>query len=187
MSVERDLTAGMVTEITAKALAPIILIEGEFATGTARYWSGIGTLSWNGYDWTGVGDLLAISPIEESTQMSAKGFTVTLGGQSSASLALALSACRQGKPGRIWLGALDATGAVVADPVLLRSGRLDTAGESDAGDTATIAVTYEDNNNDLERAMDYRYTTESQRLFYPDDLGFEFVQGLQDAVDVWKP
>ncbi len=187
MSAERDLTAGMVTEITAQSLAPIILMEGEFSTGTARFWTGYGTLSWNSLDWSGLGHLVELSPIEESTEVAAKGFSVSLGGQEPATLSLALAACRQGKPGRFWLGALDANGAVVADPVLLRRGRLDTASGVDAGDTATVRVTYEDRLTDLERARDYRYTTESQRLFHPNDLGFEFVPSLQDAVDVWRP
>lgn len=187
MTAERDLTPDMVTEVTAQSLAPIILMEGEFATGTARFWTGYGTLSWNGADWAGLGHLVELSPIEESTEIAAKGFFVTLGGQDSATLALALAACRQGKPGRFWLGALDAAGAVVGDPYLLRRGRLDTASGVDAGDTATVRVAYEDRMTDLERARDYRYTTESQRLFHPNDLGFEFVPSLQDAVDVWHP
>lgn len=187
MSAERDLTPDMVTEITAKSLAPIILMEGEFATGTARFWSGYGTLSWNGADWSGLGHLVELSPIEESTEIAAKGFSVRLGGQDPATLSLALAACRQGKPGRFWLGALNAAGAVVGNPYLLRRGRLDAASGTDAGESASISVTYEDRMTDLERAREYRYTTESQRLFYPNDLGFEFVPSLQDVTDVWHP
>lgn len=188
MSAERDMTAGMGTAITERSVKPILIMEGEFSTGFARYWTGYGTLTWNGYLWVGLGYLVAVSDISEGVEISAKSFTVDLNGQATENIALALSAAAssQGKTGRLWLGLLDASGAVIADPILLRSGRLDVARGTEAGETATITVTYEDNLVDLERPMDYRYTTESQRLFYPEDLGFEFVPGLQDAVDVWK-
>lgn len=166
---------------------PVIFMEGEFATGTARYWTGYGSIPWNGQTWVGLGNLVALSPIDEGTAISARGFSVSLNGQSQADLALALGACRQGAPGRFWFGTLDAAGAVIADPYLIRRGRLDVASGSESGEEAVITVGYEDRLIDLERPREFRYTTESQRLFHLADLGFAFVPSLQDAVDVWKP
>lgn len=184
---ERDLSAGLATAVTDDVVYPVLFFEGEFATGTGRWWSGLGEFSWNGYTWMGLGGLVKMSPIGESTDTKAQGFTVDLSGQSSANLSLALSACRQGRAGRVWLGALTAAGVLVDDPYLLKQGKLDVAGGTDDGQSATITVSYEDRLIDLERPREWRYTTESQRQFYPADLGFEFVPSLQDAVDVWYP
>lgn len=188
----RDLTAGMLAELGAAKLRPILLYEGVFAAqgsppddGYLRLWSGTGTVSWNGYLWTGAGNLLAISPLQETSEIQATGFTVTLSGMPSANIATALAATRQGMLGNIWLGCLTQAGAVIADPFLARQGRLDVPSIDDAGDTCTISVQYEDRLVDLERPRERRYTNEDQHLDYPLDQGFEFVPALQDAQAVW--
>lgn len=187
MAEKRDLTAGMEAEVQKDTVYPILLLEGEFTTGTARFWTGLGELSWNGQTWQGLGDLVAISNIDETVEVAAKGFAVSISGQNASNISLALQSCRQGAAGRFWLGLLDAAGAVIADPYLVREGRLDVPAMSDNGESATITISYEDRLIDLERPREFRWTTESQRLFYPNDLGFEFVPSLQDAVDVWLP
>lgn len=184
---ERDLHADLATAIAEGVVYPVLFLEGEFASGTGRWWSGVGSIDWDGQTWLGLGALVNVSPITETTSVSAQGFSVELSGQSSANLSLALQSCRQGKAGRLWLGAMTAAGALRGDPYLLREGKLDIAGGTDDGESATITVSYEDRLIDLERAREYRYTTESQRLFYPNDLGFEFVPSLQDSFDLWGP
>ncbi len=43
---------------TFKTVArPVLLVELGFASGPSRVWSGLGTLSWSGQDWLGVGTL----------------------------------------------------------------------------------------------------------------------------------
>lgn len=185
MSAERDLHADLETAIIAPVVYPVLFLAGEFATGWGRWWTGVGEITWDGYTWLGLGALLRLSTVTETTSVSAQGFAIDLSGQSSANLSLALQSCRQGKIGRIWLGAMNAAGVLQGDPYLLREGKLDVAGGHDDGESAIITVSYEDRLIDLERPREYRYTTESQRLFYPNDLGFEFVPSLQDTFDVW--
>lgn len=182
----RNLTAGMVTEVTAPKLYPVIFYEGEFASSTVRLFSGIGSISWNGQTWLGGGELLSISPISEKSEISAEGFSVTLSGMPADKISLALQSLRQGKPGKLWLGMLNgATGAVIADPYLLQRGKLDIAPIEDNGETCTISVQYESRLIDLERARERRYTHEDQQLDFPGDLGFEFVPALQDMQLNW--
>src|SRR5690348_17133335 len=108
----RDLTATMAAAVQAAVVRPAIFYEGEFYSAGSpsaqflRLWTGMGDLVWNGYTWTGGGNLLAISPIEESTRIEALGFSVTLSGMPSALISLALQSIRQGKPGKLWLGLL---------------------------------------------------------------------------------
>lgn len=187
MTTERDLTAGMETAVTDQVVYPVVFMAGEFASGWGRWWSGLGSFTWDGYTWGGLGGLVKLSTITETTGVSAQGFSIDLSGQDTALVSLALQSCRQGKVGRIWLGALTAAGALIADPYLLTEGKLDVAGSTEDGESAVITISYEGRLVDLERPREYRYTTESQRLFYPNDLGFEFVPSLQDSFDIWKP
>jgi hypothetical protein len=180
----RDLTASVITQLQAASVEVGILFEGEFASGWVRLWSGIGNLSWDSKTWNGVGTLLGISAIDETNEIRASGLTVTLSGVPSDLLAAALGDARSGKTGRVYL-AFFSGGSVVADPVLQFEGRLDVPAIEDGEDTATIAISYESELIDLERARERRYTPEDQAIDYPGDLGFAYVAALQDAQITW--
>lgn len=181
----RDLTAGMLAEVTAQVMRPCVLFEGEFEGGTVRLWSGLGDLTWNGEVWTGAGNLLGVSAVEETTAVVANGVTVSLSGIPVEFRSAAIEGARQGKPGRLWLGALDASGALVADPYLLFAGRLDVPEITFGGETFEITITYESRLIDLTRPREWRYTHEAQQVLFPGDLGFEFVTTIQDKAVWW--
>lgn len=187
----RDLSAGVETAIQAGVVYPALLYEGEFYSAGSpsvqylRLWTGVGTLTWDSKTWTGGGTLLGISPLEETRDVKAVGFTVTVSGIESAKVSLALQSVRQNKPGTLWLACFNAAGALIADPYRLRDGRFDIAVIEDNGETCTIAAQYEDRTIDLDRARDRRYTHEDQQIDYPGDLGFEYVAALQDMQIMW--
>ena len=181
----RDLTASVITEITSTSLRPFLLFEGEFANGYVRVWTGYGNLTWNSYTWTGVGDFAAVSAVEETTETRAAGVTVSLSGIPSAMISTTLSSARQGKTGKLYIGVLDASGAVIADPYLAFQGRLDVPAIDDGGETATISISYESRLVDLERPRERRYTPEDLQIDYADDRGFEYVAALQDVSISW--
>lgn len=183
---QRDLTSGMLSAIAQGVVRPAIFYQGEFVDGSEntvylRLWTGVGTYSWSGYDWTGGGNLMAVSPIEENTENKAVGFEITMSGMPSAKIALALQSARRNKPGKIWLALFDASLNLVADPYLLKRGKFSMIPIEDNGTTCTLKATYEDRLIGLQKSSEMRYTTESQKLRDPDDLGFEYVESLQDA------
>jgi hypothetical protein len=62
---------------------------------------------------------------------------------------------------------------------------MDVMGIEDSGDTANINVTAESRLIDLERSRERRYTSEDQKINYPNDKGLEFIADLQDKELVW--
>ncbi len=185
----RDLTSGMLTAIAAGTVRPAIFYEGIFAsspTNDLHLFTGIGTIDWNGYTWTGGADLLSFSPIKEAADVQAVGFSVSMSGLPAAKIDLALTKIRQGLPGKLWLGLFDAAGALIADPYMLRRGKFDIAVIDRSGDTCTIQAQYEDRLIDLERPRARRYTSADQQRDYPADVGFDFVPSLQDMQILWR-
>ena len=86
----------------------------------------------------------------------------------------------------MWLAFFDASGALIADPVQVFSGRVDVMQITDAGETADIKLTAENRLVDFERPQETRYyTDQDQQREYPGDKGFEFVTAIQEAVIVW--
>ena len=182
----RDLATDMLAAIQAGTLRPVLFYEGQFrntvtlAVEYMRLWTGYGSISWDSHTWTGT-DLLAIEGIEETTQQRSVGFRIGLNGISSTVLTVALDADKsRNLPGTVWLGALDSTGAVIADPYLARTGFLSKVSWSDNGERCNISAEYEDENVALLVPFDRRYTPEDQAIDNPGDRGFDDVAQLQD-------
>ncbi len=184
----RTLTAGMVTEATGDSLQPVLLVKMEFDSASPpdqlRLWTGIGDLTFNSQVYTGAGDLLSFSPIEESDDLKAVGLTGTLSGIPSSIIAIALATDYMGKPVTVWFGALNSSGALIADPFIIFAGLIDTMPIEDAGETATIQVTAENRLARLEESRSRRYTPEDQAIDYPGDLGLDFVVALNDGREI---
>jgi hypothetical protein len=183
--VSRDLTAGLQTEVAAESLRPIILYEGVFTGGTVRLWSGIGDLSWNGQTWTGAGNLLGFQLPDETTEIRASGGKVSLSGANTSLVSAALSQAQRGQSGKLWVGALDSSGAVVADPYLAFEGKLDVPDFAKSGEQCVITISYEGRLIDLERSRERRITHEDLQIDFDGDLGRQYVAELQDKVIVW--
>ncbi len=181
----RNLTTALKTEFLATGFKPIFLVEAEFTSGTIRVWTGPGNISWDSKTWTGVGDLGGISEIVEGTALRANSITLQLSGIPQALALKALDEVRSGKPCTVYFGALDSSGAVVADPFLAFRGLIDTAELVEGAEFATIKVNIENELVSLQMARERRYTDEDQQQEYSGDKGFEYVPKLQEMNVLW--
>lgn len=182
----RDLTAAMQSAMTAGTVHPILLAAIEVNGGYVRVWTGIGNLVFGGNTYSGIGTFGGVTPVQESSDISAKGCNFTLSGIPSDLVSTALQSVRQGLSAKLWLGAFnETTGALIADPYLLFSGLTDVPMIEDGADTATITLSAENRLIDLDRARTRRYTQEDQKLRDPTDTGFRYVPSLQDAQISW--
>jgi hypothetical protein len=183
--VARGLTANFITEATAVLNRPALFFEAVFISATLRLWSGIGDISWNGQTWLGNGWLGFPSGAEETEEIQASGLQIFLSGVPQAILSLVLQEIKQGASGKLYLGFLNNSGAVISDPYLLFDGLADTGVINESVESANISINYESKLIDFERSREFRYTHESQRFWFPTDRGFEYVSSLQDWTGFW--
>jgi hypothetical protein len=148
-------------------------------------WSGVGQITWNRQVWTGIGTLGSISTIEEGSTVAAKGITLTLSGIDASLLNDVMTEFQVGLPVSVTLGVFDTNNALIADPVCCFSGRMDQPTIDVTGTLATIAINCENRLVEMNVAVDRRYTDEDQQMDYPGDLGFQFVNGIQEAQIYW--
>lgn len=183
----RDLTANMVTEVTAAALTPIYLMQLELPSGFIRFWNGIGDIVYNSNTYSGVANLVTFSEIVESQAIEAQGVKFTLNGISSSILSTVLDSSHELQRGVVdlWMACLDADGNIISDPFKLFSGTVDTADIEESGETATISINCESKLVALKRTRTRRYTPEDQKLEYSNDKFFDFVASLQDKNIEW--
>ena len=205
----RNLTLEMAAEFAGPSVKPIMLAELFFDSGTLRLWTGYGQLEWGDREFTGIGTLIGISPIQETQEIQARGIVVTLNGISSTVISLALSERSRGRPFRLYLGSVDTrryvatesspgavkledgTGYVLLEnqlidsPYRIFSGLMDTMEFSDSGDKADIRLSVENILITGQRSKVSRYTMEDQRKRFPNDRGLEFINALQDKQVIW--
>ena len=202
----RDLSPITLKNINDDVVRPFFAVELNFDDNIVRTWTGVGTLVLpDGTSWIGTGQLLSISTIEETQEMSVKGATLTMSGIPSELLSLALSEPYQGRVCNIYFGTLSVGSLLKQDGAYilkqdggkilvetgeegfnqLFSGYMDQMNISDGPESATIEMRVENKLIDLERARVARYTSGYQKSVYPGDLGLDFVESLQDKDIVW--
>lgn len=187
----RNLTAEMAAGIVEGGVLPNLLGVFEFDSGTVGMWTGLGQIDWNGITFSGGGNLIGVSPIEETQELQAKGQVLSLNGISSALLATSLTENVKNRPLRIYLSLTDPNGPdsdgdiFIADPYRVFSGLMDTFEFTDDGEKANIRLSVENILMIGQRAKISRYTDEEQRQRFPDDMGLEFINRLQDREIVW--
>ena len=202
----RELNTEFVDALQQDVIYPFFAIELNFQSGPLYLWTGYGNLLINDVTYLGVGDLVNISAVEETTEIEAKGAVVTMTGIPSSFLYLALDEPYQGRECKIYFGlwlrgstlTTQASDIITTESLFelaaengtrylaeIFSGELDQMNISEEADTCTIGVTAENVLIKLERPVVRRFTNEDQKSRFPNDKGLEFVAGLQDKEIFW--
>lgn len=202
----RELTPEFVDGLQQDVIYPFFAVEIDFASGPLYFWTGYGDLLLNGITYLGAGQLVNISSVEETTEIEAKGATITMTGIPSSFLSLALQEPYQGRECRIYFGlwlnnrsiTTESSVTITAEDLFefvtetdtrhlaeIFSGELDQMNIAEEASTATVSVTAENVLIKLERPVVRRFTNEDQKSRFPNDKGLEFVASLQDKEIFW--
>lgn len=176
----RTVPASLLAAWSGETAHPYFAIEFLLDNAPLRFWSGYGdrTVLLNTY--TGSGELLSISGLEEVGDLSAKAVTVSLSGMSGTVISMALQEPYQRRICRVYFG-----DASVDDVVEVFSGRLNKMTIEDGPDTGTVSVLVDSKLVEAEKASNRRYTSESQKARHAGDTFFDYVTSIQDAEISW--
>lgn len=175
----RELDGTYAGGLSAPVIMPIRLVMLTFASMVKYVWSGVGTLSWNGNDFGGVGSLGQVGTITEGVNVEANGTTVSLSGIDPTLLSECLTDIQIGAPARIWRG-LWSNGALYGTPYQTFRGYVDKPVINISAETLAITLSLESRIVNLGRASYRRYTAADQHLQYPNDCGFDWIEEIQD-------
>ncbi len=158
----------------------------NIATGyrSVHVWSGVGNLAYSGNTYLGVGSLGSVGDVTEGVEVRADGTTVTLSGIDPTLLSDVQNDIQVGAPATVWLGVLD-NGALSGTPYPLFQGTVSTPTVTVNSQNLTITLALENRLLDLQRPTMRRYTSSDQNYYYPDDIGFNWVETLNDSAWVW--
>ena len=87
----RDLTTAVQNQLAAAELEPFFAIKLAFDSGDVRIWTGYTDITVASETYIGGGQLLSISPIEETVEVAARGVNLALNGINSSLVSVALT------------------------------------------------------------------------------------------------
>ena len=160
-------------------------IEFAFDSGFVRLWTGYGNISISGETYYGLGKCLSISKIDETSQMSVTGISVSVSGISgpdggdSDLITDALSEPLQGRKVTCYIGTLDSSR--VASQYIIFKGIVNTLVINDSGQTSTVMVTCESRLREFSKPRTLRYTDKEQQWLSPQ--GYDRLMNLKNADD----
>lgn len=176
---------GRMAQALRKRAPLALLAEIEHPSGTARFWSGVGPLSWGGYSWTGSGVLGSIAPIRHTSDLLIQEINFGMSGVDPARISMLGDDVRN-LSGKAWLACLGPDNRVIPDPMEVVDAQLDYQSFSASEDgTVAISITARSGFYTLERAINEAWTTEEQKLLYPTDSGLDLISGLQNQTIQW--
>jgi hypothetical protein len=176
----RTVPSDLLTSLSQSEVHPFYAVDMDFDTAPLRFWTGYGdrTIFTNTY--TGTGNLLSISGLEEANDLSAKGVILQLSGVPTEIVSLALQEPYQRRSCKIYFGTTD-----TAVPIEVFSGLMDKMTIHDSGDSSVIELTVESKLLRLNKASNWRYTQENHQSRHSGDTFFSYVTDLQNKDIIW--
>lgn len=174
----RSMTSAAKAAFTQMNFPALVLVELQFGTGTVRVCNAGYAFPWGGFDWIGLGQLGSVDGISEGASLQMYGCGLTLSGIPPEYISEMMTpADYQGKTAIIRLAPLTDDYQIIADPVVVFKGRMDTC-DIQLGQTATITLTVESRLVDWERPRTRRYNDADQQAAHPGDKGMQYVDQM---------
>jgi len=183
----RSIGSNFSTQISSNSVRPFYAVKLNYST-PLRLWTGQGELTIDSEIYTGSPNLMAVSNVNETGETKASGINLTFSGIPTSLISSSLTETQQGITTEVYFGVLETSSnaqAIVDNPYQIFAGLVDVVSIAESGDTSTIQYNIENKLIALERPLDFRYTDQDQKFFFPNDKGLEFVDDLQDKEIVW--
>ena len=182
----RGFPTNVANALATQHVSLVTFVQLAFPSGTVYLHNSIGTYTFGGNDYLGVGDLGAISPLEEGADLSPYQITLSLSGLDSTIAGAALTEDYYMHAVTVLLGVLNADDALLADPAVVFEGFMDQMNISvgaDGGDVITL--TAESELARFDKASNIKYTDIQLQSEFSGDLAFEFMPDIEGAKIRW--
>lgn len=168
-------------------VSPITFVSMAFSSGIVYVHNGIGSYTWGSQEWQGVGDLGGVSQLEEGSDVSPYGVTLTLSALDATMAGVALTEDYYMRDVFIYIGALSVDDELLNEPLQMWAGHMDVMKMSvgaEGGDS--IIVQCESELAAFDRSSGLKFTTQALQANYAGDLFFDFLPKIAGAKIRWR-
>ena len=182
----RGFPTAVATALAQQNVAIVTFAKLEFPSGDVYLHNSLGSYTWGGQEWLGVGDLGSISQVEEGLDVSPYAITLTLSGLDATISGAALTEDYYLHNVTVYLGVLDTDDVLIDTPTQIWAGYMDqlsvTVG-ADGGDA--IQLVAESELSRFNKSLNLMYTNAAQQERSTGDLFFNFLHRIEGAKINW--
>lgn len=196
----RNLTPEIIELISAKKVEIALFLYADFPSGVRRLWTGLGNYTDPfANTWQGIGGIITIEQVQETTDTAAVGINCTLNGLEPSIVNSVVQENYQGRRAELLIGFWkrpgegDSSAGIVPPAVLvfpeepIWRGTLDTDESTISRTETSLTIKCEHRMADILRRREFRYTNRDQQLLYPTfgDTGLSHIEAIQDLTIPW--
>jgi len=179
------LTGNNLSESLSSQMAPVYFVQLQYDSGTVRAHSAIGTITWGGNDWLGVGQYGQISEVLNQSDLEVSSLKLTLSGIPNDQISIALNEHYQNRKCLIYLGFLDDQDQLVDDPALIWTGLMESQDITLSDTSSEIQLKVVNELARWDKPKELRFNDATQRSLFPNDRFFEFVAETVEKRIFW--
>lgn len=179
------ITTDVINHLEAAENRPFYIFEADFADGWRRFCTLAHDIEWNGQTYIGNGTFRGFRSYRETLDVGSSTIEIVMSGVSNELLVTALDSVLQGKPAHLYLAFLDASNAIVPNPLTIFTGIVDVPTIVERADSSDIILSCESRFALYDRPKGYRYNHETQKALYPGDKGFRYALRIDQSKLNW--
>ena len=173
----RTLTTALKNELLTNEIRPVHLLSIGFSTPvniTDNSFNLTSSVSGSSITYTASSFLVATPTFTEETDLTKTSLNITLSGADQTFISTVLNENVVNDSVDIFRGLLDSNNALIADPILLYSGNIDTFQISESETESIVNLTVVSHWADFDKKSGRQTNNNSQQRFFNTDVGMDF-------------
>jgi len=176
----RSLNASLITELATNKLNQVELVHLGISTGT-YYTDHYKDIVFDGDTYISSSLFLGASEINESSEIGVNNLILKFSGADQSIISLFLNNDYMDKTAWVYRAFLDENQAIINNPFLLFDGRIENFNIDEDETSSVVSISIASHWADFEKQKGRKTNTNSQKLHFPNDVGFDFSsQAIQD-------
>ena len=173
----RTLTTALKNELLTNEIRPVHLLSIGFSTQiniTDNSFNLTSSVSGSSTTYTASPFLVATPTFTEETDLTKTSLNITLSGADTTFISTVLNENVVNDTVDIFRGLLDSNNALIADPILLYSGNIDTFQINESETESNVTLTVVSHWADFDKKSGRQTNNNSQQRFFSTDVGMDF-------------
>ena len=173
----RTLTTALKNELLTNEIRPVHLLSIGFSTPiniTDNSFNLTSSVSESSITYTASPFLVATPTFTEETDLTKTSLNITLSGADTTFISTVLNENIVNDTVDIFRGLLDSNNALIADPILLYSGNIDTFQIEETETESNVTLTVVSHWADFDKKSGRQTNNNSQQRFFSTDVGMDF-------------
>ena len=181
----RTLTTAVKNELLTNEIVPFHLLTIGFSTPvnlTDNSFDLTSSISGSSVTYTSSPFLVSLPSFEEQTDITKVSLNLVLSGADQTFISTVLNENIVNDAVEIYRGLLDSNNSIIADPILLYSGNIDTFDIAESETESNVQLTVVSHWADFEKKSGRKTNNSSQQRFFSTDVGMDF--SSQTVLDI---